>query len=264
MRVGIYITSKKYSPRWTKFYAISVIINVTILLLLFINFSKNPIEFKTKEVKINLVSQNRIQEKDTTFVKPQPKIKNSLSKQEADRLIFEIISPKISPKISESSENILAEPQYKSPKISEYDRDIQENLPNTTKAKTSSSLAKGKVKDEEISDRETLTTPSTLIPPSKQSSTEEITSNIKWIKGGPRKVIEWYQPEIPPNILKKETKILITFHIEPSGFVSRVEIIETSGEPKIDEAILKTMRKIRFNTTSYTTIASVSITIIPK
>jgi TonB family protein len=57
---------------------------------------------------------------------------------------------------------------------------------------------------------------------------------------------------------------VLTFFIEPSGFVSRIEIEKTSGEPLVDEIIYKTMKRIRFSPSQVQTVATVSFTIIPQ
>ncbi len=251
----------KYSPKWIKFLLISILIHISITLILFISLPKNTLEIRVKEVKVRLLTSNLNQEKEKTSPKPQiENPKKSITKQEVDKLVFEIVSPKIS-KPSE-----ITEISPTSPKVFQSQREINEDFTIKTQPKGTPSLAEGKTKTEEpkITEKETLTLPTPSAPSSKESSAKGISGNIKWIKGEPRKVIEWYEPEIPPNILRKETKVTLTFHIEPSGFISRIEITETSGEPIIDEAIIKAMRKIRFNTALYTTVASVSLTIIPK
>ncbi|MEN2997482.1 MAG: hypothetical protein ABDH28_00360 [Brevinematia bacterium] len=261
-------SSSKYSPRWVVFLFASTVLHLVITLLLFISLSKSELEIKVREVKINLVTRSK---EDTTLaqqVTPPTTTKlprKQLTREEVENIVFEIVAPKIQqPSKLETSEEPL--PASPTKELIPSERKLEPEV-GTSKKSEPIGIKSSKAETEGPSDavKDTFNIPSTHTSPSRKDITDEnISGSIKWIKGGPRKVIEWHSPEIPPNILKKETEIILTFYIEPSGFVSRVEITKTSGEPLIDEIIQKTMRRIRFNTTTYSTVASVSLTLIPK
>ncbi len=76
--------------------------------------------------------------------------------------------------------------------------------------------------------------------------------NAKWTYS-PRRVVKWVEPQIPQSVRKKGRtyRITLRFYIEPDGTVSRVDLIKSSGEPKLDYAFIRAMRKILFDRASY-------------
>lgn len=262
------VHSRKYNPRWLLFSLLSVIIHLIVIGILFITYPRSNLEIKVKEIKISLFPH----QKEEVVVQPSPSSgvskftpQKRITREEVEDIVFEIVAPKIGQyhKKEEFNELPLTSP---SREVTPIERDIgtgkkayKKDDTGTTSVKTS------KFGDDtplESSKESFEPLPQYTLP--KGSPTDPVSGNIRWIKGGPRKVIEWYPPEIPPNIIKKETEIVIIFYIEPSGFVSRIEVAKTSGEPLVDEIIVKTLRRIRFNSTTFSTVASVSLTIIPK
>ncbi|MCX8029110.1 MAG: TonB family protein [Brevinematales bacterium] len=256
--------SKNYSPKWDVFLAVSILIHVLALILIFISLREVSLDVKVKEVKINLMtSQTRQTPISISTPQTAQTSKKQLTKNEVDDIVFQIVSPKLQRTDIPSYES--KEVASPTTEIVPSERKLGIDARQQRSEKTMS--IKGGTKSdviEEVGESEILVRKPTPIPSSKASSADSISGNITWIKGGPRKVIEWYSPEIPPNIIKKQTEIILTFYIEPSGFVSRVEILKTSGEPLIDDIIQKTMRRIRFNAAEYNTVANVSIVITPK
>ncbi|MCX8096662.1 MAG: TonB family protein [Spirochaetes bacterium] len=259
--------SRDYSPKWVLFFVVSVLIHILAIMLIFLYFSDTNLELSVKEVNIKFISTQRPEtSRSLSDVQQIQTTKKNISKDEVDDIVYEIVSPKISKSLSDASDTSdLAKPTKE---ITVSDRKIGSELKRYERAseQTPSSI-KGSKEGEiskDVDENELLSGKPTPLPSSKGSTTDSISGNISWIKGGPRKVVEWYSPEIPPNILRKQTEIILTFYIEPSGFVSRVEVLKTSGEPLVDEIVLKTMRRIRFNPANFSTVANVSITITPK
>lgn len=262
MELNLY--SRKYKPNWYLLYVVSIILHILIVILLFVAYPKTSLEVRVKEVKINLVPQSKESIVSTSIqTVPAKTEKKQISKKEVDEIVFEVVAPKIS-KNNVIPSSTLTSPSTPTKEIVTSDREFGSEPKSTKEDKISTIKGYSEESDySPLSEKELLGS-STPLPSSKGDLGENVSGNIKWVKGSPRKVIEWYSPEIPPNILKKETEVILTFYIEPSGFVSRVEILKTSGEPLIDEIISKTMRRIRFNTANYSTVANVYITIIPK
>lgn len=256
------ISLKRYHPNWFIFYIVSLIIHIGLIILMFLSYPKH-LELKVKEIKIKLITQQNIQQRAVEPQQPVRQQSKPLSKKDVDNLVFEIVAPKIAKSPQANIEEKLS-PISPTKEILPTERKLSDTRQTSIESGSPTiKETKGESHSKVLSEKDSLDI-SSIPSSSKRSTSENLSGNIKWIKGGPRKVIEWYSPEIPPNILRKETEIVLIFYIEPSGFVSRVEISKTSGEPLIDEIILKTMRRIRFNPENYSTVASVSLTIIPR
>lgn len=259
--------SRDYTPKWFLFSIVSILVHIFVIMLIFLYFSDTNLELSVKEVNIKFISTQRPETLRSLSDVQQPQtVRKQISKDEVDDIVYEIVSPKISkslsdvidiPDLAKPTKDIIVSDRKIGSDLKRYER-TSDQASSTIKGSKEGEISK------DVDESELLSGKPTPLPSSKGSTTDSISGNISWVRGGPRKVVEWYSPDIPPNILRKQTEIILTFYIEPSGFVSRVEILKTSGEPLIDEIVLKTMRRIRFNQASFSTVANVSITITPK
>ena len=258
-----------YKPAWSKYLALSIIVHILFIFLLGFALRKPVLDLKVKEVKVNLVSgyetaQQSSQNGEAFQKTSQAKISKPITREEVDKAIFEIVSPKKSislPTTSESSPPGQGEGEIV-PSMREFSE--QKITSNSKEFGIKGGEGQSGVSKEVLKKSEGGVDNQINIQGSSSRGGGPVSGNIKWVKGEPRKVVEWYSPEIPPNIVKTKTEIVLTFFIESSGFVSKIEIEKTSGEPLIDEIIYKTMKRIRFSPAQNQTVATVSLTIIPQ
>ncbi|MGC8871189.1 MAG: energy transducer TonB [Brevinematia bacterium] len=273
---------RSYKPRWGTYFLFSVLIHIFLTLVLFLYPRNTSFDVKVKEVKINLISRaNDFQnvnevttvtsttKKDTT--KKDTKV---ISKSEVDNIVFEVVAPKLSKVVKDDNlggdslggKSVVEDKGglliggSSTDKFGEVGKVDREDKGSETKQ------IKGEVKGfSDVSGKENyLGSKEVLSLPTAKIDAGEVSGNIVWIKGSTRKVIEWYSPDIPPYLLRKAVEVVVTFYIEPSGFVSRVEIAKTSGEQLVDEVIYKTMKRIRFSPAQSSTVANVTLQIIPQ
>ncbi len=254
-----------YKPAWGKYFIFSVVVHVLFILLFAFLLRKPVLELKFKEVKISLVSE--YQKEQVPVLSPESKsvsrskVSKPITKEEIDRAVFEIVAPKksayiptseISP-VPQHRENVVSPREFSDKGVSYESEEFK------VKEKGQGGISKEVLKKSEGGQKM-----ETSIPKVNSKESGLVSGSIRWVKGEPRKVIEWYSPEIPPGVVKSRTEVILTFFIDPLGFVSRIEIEKTSGEPLVDEIIYKTMRRIRFSPSQMQTIATVSFTIIPQ
>jgi TonB family protein len=255
-----------YKPAWGKYFALSIVVHILIIFLLAFLLRKPVLEVKFKEVKISLVSASQkeqvsVQSPTSTSVS-KPKVSKPITREEIDKAIFEIVAPKKSAYIPASEVSPVIQPQENVAGSREFsDKGVSSSESKEFRVKEE---GQGSVSKEVLKKAESGQGVQMNIPEVKSKEGGVISGSIRWIKGEPRKVIEWYSPEIPPGVVKSKTEVMLTFFIEPSGFVSRIEIEKTSGEPLVDEIIYKTMKRIRFSPSQLQTVATVSFTIIPQ
>lgn len=255
-----------YKPAWVKYFALSIVVHILIIFLLAFLLRKPVLEVKFKEVKISLVSASQkeqvsVQSPASTSVS-KPEVSKPITREEIDKAIFEIVAPKKSAYIPASEMSPVIQPQENVAGSREFsDKGVSSSESKEFRVKEE---GQGSVSKEVLKKAESGQGVQMNIPEVKSKEGGVISGSIRWVKGEPRKVIEWYSPEIPPGVVKSKTEVVLTFFIEPSGFVSRIEIEKTSGEPLVDEIIYKTMKRIRFSPSQVQTVATVSFTIIPQ
>jgi TonB family protein len=259
-----------YKPAWVKYFALSIVVHILIIFLLAFLLRKPVLEVKFKEVKISLVSASQkeqvsVQSPASTSVS-RPKVSKPITREEIDKAIFEIVAPKKSAYIPASEVSPVIQPQENVRENVAGSREFSDKGVSSSESKEFrvKEEGQGSVSKEVLKKAESGQGVQMNIPEVKSKEGGVISGSIRWVKGEPRKVIEWYSPEIPPGVVKSKTEVVLTFFIEPSGFVSRIEIEKTSGEPLVDEIVYKTMKRIRFSPSQVQTVATVSFTIIPQ
>ncbi len=262
----------RYKPNWRLYFTLAVLVHFILILLLMLTIRENFLEVRQKKINIKIIppkgEEKVVEVKNFEITKPQLPQK-SIKREEVDKLIYEIYAPKITtPNFRETYEEKQEDVKESFKPTLEITRDTSKSggktdvgaksLPQVKGSKGSSENLEGleitsQVKEEKLSSLKGV----------KTTKDDFIGGNIKW-KGTPREVIEWYTPEIPPDMVKTKRTLIVRIHISPAGFVSRIEVVSSSGDTEIDSIITRTLRKVRFNTSSSTTIADVELSIITK